>query len=90
MWQQLIKMKSPNTDMSGKEEKKIISSKDLMALPRPEFDKFLKEHEVVYDYVLNVYEYYKKPAVCNHNWAEYIGFTERYDYCTKCDLKDRK
>jgi len=26
-------------------------------------------------------------AHCWHNWKEYIGFTERYYYCTKCDEK---
>ncbi len=24
---------------------------------------------------------------CNHNWKSYQGFTENYDYCSKCDLK---
>lgn len=26
-------------------------------------------------------------AVCLHDWQHYHGFTERYDYCSKCDLK---
>jgi hypothetical protein len=25
--------------------------------------------------------------ICNHTWAPYEGFTERYNYCTKCDEK---
>ena len=25
---------------------------------------------------------------CSHDWKEYIGFTERYNYCTKCDTKE--
>lgn len=24
---------------------------------------------------------------CNHAWAKYEGFTETYNYCTKCDEK---
>lgn len=25
--------------------------------------------------------------VCNHQWKTYSGFTNSYDYCSKCDLK---
>ena len=25
---------------------------------------------------------------CSHDWKEYIGFIERYKYCTKCDSKE--
>jgi hypothetical protein len=28
-----------------------------------------------------------KPKHCWHEWKEYIGFTERYWYCEKCDNK---
>ncbi len=24
---------------------------------------------------------------CSHDWKEYVGFTQKYDYCTKCDEK---
>lgn len=24
---------------------------------------------------------------CFHNWETYIGYTDIFDYCTKCDLK---
>lgn len=27
------------------------------------------------------------PARCWHEWKHYQGFTENYDYCTKCDAK---
>lgn len=27
---------------------------------------------------------------CTHEWKEYIGFTERYKYCTKCDSKENQ
>jgi hypothetical protein len=27
---------------------------------------------------------------CSHDWKEYIGFTERYNYCTKCDTKENQ
>jgi hypothetical protein len=83
-------MKSPKENLSGKEEKNFISSKALMDMTRVEFDKFMNEHEVSYDFYLNGYTYWKKQTKCNHEWVEYIGFTERYDYCKKCDLKDRK
>lgn len=26
-------------------------------------------------------------AECNHEWRHYVGFTEVYDYCVKCDKK---
>lgn len=25
--------------------------------------------------------------ICNHTWKNYEGFTERYQYCEKCDEK---
>lgn len=28
-------------------------------------------------------------TVCFHDWKDYIGFTERYKYCSKCDQKDK-
>lgn len=29
-----------------------------------------------------------KPAECSeHKWATYVGFTEVFEYCTKCDVK---
>lgn len=28
-----------------------------------------------------------KNSICFHSWKQYQGFTENYDYCTKCDLK---
>lgn len=24
---------------------------------------------------------------CKHEWVKYIGFTDMYDYCAKCDAK---
>lgn len=24
---------------------------------------------------------------CDHDWKQYQGFTENYDYCSKCDIK---
>ena len=31
-----------------------------------------------------------KPKHCWHEWKEYIGFTERYWYCEKCDNKSKE
>jgi hypothetical protein len=31
-----------------------------------------------------------KPKHCWHEWKEYIGFTERYWYCEKCDNKSQE
>lgn len=28
-----------------------------------------------------------KPKSCKHEWTEYVGFTQRYEFCTKCDEK---
>lgn len=28
------------------------------------------------------------PAGCQHEWKEYVGLVEKYNYCTKCDAKD--
>jgi hypothetical protein len=27
---------------------------------------------------------------CIHDWVKYEGFTEMYNYCSKCDLKDKQ
>lgn len=27
---------------------------------------------------------------CYHLWKEYLGFTERYFYCIKCDKKEKE
>lgn len=27
------------------------------------------------------------PKTCNHEWKHYIGLSEQFDYCTKCDEK---
>lgn len=27
---------------------------------------------------------------CNHKYEQYIGFTQAYNYCTKCDQKEVK
>lgn len=32
----------------------------------------------------------KKNKLCLHDWKEYIGFTERYWYCEKCDAKSEE
>jgi hypothetical protein len=31
-----------------------------------------------------------KPKHCWHQWKEYVGFTERYWYCEKCDSKSQE
>ena len=31
-----------------------------------------------------------KPKHCWHEWKEYVGFTERYWYCEKCDNKSQE
>jgi hypothetical protein len=28
--------------------------------------------------------------VCSHQWVEYLGFTEHYWFCKKCDKKSRE
>lgn len=34
---------------------------------------------------------YQKPraVACYHEWKEYIGFTDKYYYCTKCNEKQK-
>lgn len=31
-----------------------------------------------------------KDKNCWHDWKEYIGFTEKYWYCEKCDVKSKE
>jgi hypothetical protein len=33
------------------------------------------------------YEYPDKNQECTHDFATYIGFTESFEYCRKCDHK---
>lgn len=28
-----------------------------------------------------------KTEFCEHDWEEYVGLTQRYQYCAKCDEK---
>ena len=32
----------------------------------------------------------EKNKSCYHDWKEYIGFTEKYWYCEKCDAKSEE
>lgn len=43
-----------------------------------------------YDYDSNMYfpmedDKTVKIELCNHEWKEYIGFTDKFSYCVKCD-----
>ena len=63
-------------------------------------DTKLKVDEGIYVFTYNLYDFVKKDnnsttqlmteIKCSHDWKEYIGFTERYNYCTKCDSKDNQ
>lgn len=46
--------------------------------------KDCKKYDVVYKYF---YPFDKSPE-CVHEWKSYVGLTETYQYCSKCDLKD--
>lgn len=35
----------------------------------------------------NAEEIAKNNKTCDHHWALYTGFTEEYQYCTKCGVK---
>lgn len=32
-------------------------------------------------------EYKPTSKECSHSWSNYVGFSESYKFCTKCDLK---
>ena len=36
-----------------------------------------------------LYEQYEpiKETDCNHQWVEYVGLVQVYEYCSKCDEK---
>jgi hypothetical protein len=68
-------------------------------------DTKLKVDEGIYVFTYNFYDFVKKDnnsttqlmttddvneIKCSHDWKEYIGFTERYKYCTKCDNKENQ
>ncbi len=67
----------------------------LVSLPGMVIDKVFVEK---YQYPLNGgwdkvdqgFELKLDNSICmNHDWVEYIGFTEVYKYCKKCDKKDK-
>ena len=31
--------------------------------------------------------FYPPNNECNHEWKEYEGITQKYNYCVKCDIK---
>lgn len=33
------------------------------------------------------WDYESDDSSCKHNWKNYLGFTESFKYCTKCDEK---
>lgn len=59
------------------------------------FDDWLKENRAFENAELTKYyngEHYNTPVTlpeleCEHEFKEYIGLTQRYNYCVKCDLK---
>jgi hypothetical protein len=55
-----------------------------------------KDQEMEVDYSQKItprhsdFPYWQTPTadeVCSHTWKNYVGFTETYEYCTKCDMK---
>ena len=42
------------------------------------------QHFVKYDFLTPV-----KNNQCDHEWKSYVGFTECFKYCTKCNEKDK-
>jgi hypothetical protein len=49
-----------------------------------------KEINELYDMIQNNNRTMTIPGLkvgCDHTWKQYQGFTENYEYCSKCDLK---
>ena len=40
-----------------------------------------------FDEVYKINESDLTPKTCTHNWQQYQGFTDNYEYCTFCDKK---
>lgn len=40
-----------------------------------------------YNEQLNLEPIESKSAVCFHEWKNYLGLNESFDYCTKCGIK---
>jgi hypothetical protein len=58
-----------------------------------------KDNEMYFDYLVEGGMISTDPTAycsgievqfCIHDWVKYEGFNEMYDYCSKCDLKDKK
>ena len=42
------------------------------------------------EHLTAAYAYTHGPQACQHEWKKYVGFTQVYDYCAKCDEKKKE
>lgn len=56
------------------------NTNDQLELPMGMYDYYYDEYQKTHNNS-------KTQEACWHTWKEYIGFTEKYKFCTKCDLK---
>lgn len=57
-------------------------SEDMFA--NGKFELIRADHSNIYEYV-TINE--SVNFTCAHEWKQYYGFNEDYEYCTKCDVK---
>lgn len=43
----------------------------------------------MFDSLLNPVPVSTQNKVCDHQWQQYNGFSENYEFCTKCDCKKK-
>ena len=73
--------------MNSEDLKKIYDNrlKNIeMAMKHPVFSEY---YPAVWREVKKINEVLKAHS-CSHEWKKYEGFTEVYNYCTKCDVKE--
>jgi hypothetical protein len=79
-----------NTDL---EIDKMSYAGDVKFTSAPSFDVMWISNfwwEIPEDEQINKDAEPPKPKHCWHQWKEYVGFTERYWYCEKCDNKSQE
>lgn len=45
-------------------------------------------HAVIKQDIFQYIADWKREYGCQHTWSEYVGITEAYKFCTKCDTKE--
>jgi hypothetical protein len=59
-----------------------------MSYPSPDVFFYLDGKQVSYEEFINgARRIVDSEGACDHDWKDYVGFTNRFTYCEKCNCK---